>query len=121
MSYSQYYKGIIWTHHAIERMEQRKMSQDYAYQTFQSPDRQLSGKQSGTYEYQKQFGRHKATVIAKQNDKGEWVVLSCWIDPPMYGTDDYNKKQKYNNYTREYRKAGFWGKVWLEIKGLFGL
>ena len=121
MSYLQRYQGVIWTNHAIERMGQRKLSQEYAYQTFAHPDKQISGKQPGTIESQKQFGKHYVTVISKQNERGEWIVLSCWVDPPMHGTADYDKKQKYNKYRNEYRNASFWGKIWLEVKGLFGL
>lgn len=121
MSYEQHYQGVIWTNHAIERMQQRKMTQDYAYQTFAYPDRQIPGKQSGTTEYQKRFGKHYVTVIAKQNEKGQWIVLSCWMDPPMYGTADYEKKQQYNKYMKDYRKSSFLGRIWKDLLYAFGI
>lgn len=121
MSYQNHYGGVIWTNHAIERMQQRKLEQDMALQAFQRPDRELPGKQHGTKEYQRRFGRSLVTIIAKQNEKSEWIVVSCWIDPPLYGTHDYVKKQKYNAKMDTYRKASFWGKVWLDLKGIFGL
>ncbi len=119
MSYSQYYGGAIWTHHAIERMQQRKLPQDLALAAFQHPDQSLNGKQSGTQEYRKRIDNHTVTIIAKKNEKGEWLILSTWVDPPFYGTADYDKKQKYNDYMRAYRKASFLGKIWLELKSAF--
>lgn len=121
MAYANKFGGAIWTNHAIERMQQRKLTQEMALQSFQHPDRELPGKQSGTMEYQRRFGKSLVTIIAKKNENGEWIILSCWIDPPLYGTQDYSKKEKYNTYMDKYRRASFWGKVWLDLKGIFGL
>lgn len=112
-----HYRGAIWTTHALERLGQRGLSQDIAWQTFSSPDRQLPGKNPGTTELQKRFGPSLVTVITKQNEKKEWIILSNWIDPPLPGTIDYYKKEEYQRY----QKAGFWGKIFLSLKKqLFG-
>lgn len=112
-----YYRGAIWTTHALERLGQRGLSQDIAWQTFSYSDRQFSGKNPGTIEFQKHFGTSLVTVIAKQNEKKEWIILSNWIDPPLPGTIDYYKKEEY----KKYQKAGFWGKLFLALKKqLFG-
>jgi hypothetical protein len=108
----QYFSGAIWTHHALDRISDRKISQDKAGQTFQYPDQVAHGKQPGTTEFEKKFGEHTITVIAKQNDRKEWIVLSCWVDPPYAGTKDFRKKEIY----KQYQKAGFWKKVWLSLK-----
>lgn len=100
MQGQQHYGGAIWTNHARERLGQRGLSQDLAAQTFSLPDVTLTGKQPGTFEYQKRFGKSTVTVIAKQNEKYEWIILSCWIDPPLYGTEDYKKNQEYKKFTR---------------------
>ncbi len=113
---NQYYGGIIWTNHALERLDQRGLSQELAWETFQRPDQKLAGKKQGTSEYQKRVNNSLITVIATQNEKNEWVVLSCWIDPPLFGTADYRKKEAYTKY----RKAGFWGKVWYTVKKQLG-
>jgi hypothetical protein len=76
---------------------------------------------SGTTEYQKRFGKYYVTVIAKQNEKGQWIVLSCWMDPPMYGTADYEKKQQYNRYMKDYRKSSFLGRIWKDLLYAFGI
>ena len=108
----QYFAGAIWTHHALDRLKERKLSQEKAGQTFSSPDAVVHGKQPGTTEFQKRFGLHLVTVIAKQNEKREWIVVSCWIDPPFPGTKDFKKKEIY----KQYQKAGFWRKIWLTFK-----
>ena len=83
MGYKQNYGNAIWTNHAIERLIQRGLSQDLAWQAFQYPEESSYGKQIGTMEYKRSLGEHKVTVVAKQNEKSEWVILSCWIDPPF--------------------------------------
>lgn len=107
-----YYKGAIWTTHALERLGQRGLSQDLAWQAFAHPDKKLTGKNPGTIELQKHVSNSLITVIAKQNEKREWIILSNWIDPPLPGTMDYYKKEEY----KKYQKAGFWGKFFLTLK-----
>jgi len=76
----------------------------------------VSGKQPGTVEYQRKYGNSLVTVIASQNDRKEWIILSCWIDPPLAGSIDIKKKV----WEKEYGKASFWKKFWLEIKRQLG-
>ncbi len=117
MADNSHYGGIIWTHHALERLGQRGLSKDMALQAFKAPDSKSNGKQSGTYEFRKKFGISTVTLIAKQNEKKEWVVFSCWIDPPNAGTRDWKEKQYYNAYKR----AGVWGKLWIIFKRQLGV
>lgn len=113
MSNSQHYGGAIWTNHALERLLQRGLSQDMAFQAFSSPDRSFSGKQPGTTEFQRRFNQHLVTIIAKPNEKHEWIILSCWIDPPMIGTQDAIKQDAYRKFQKNYRTASGWHKMWL--------
>lgn len=110
--YQQHYGGAIWTNHALQRMGERLLPQDMAYQAFRSPDRSFPGKQPGTSQYQKQFGKSLVTIIATQNEKREWIILSCWIDPPLPGTIDSRKKDEYIKY----RNATTWGKFLIVLK-----
>ncbi len=111
------YGGVIWTNHALERLGQRGLSQHMALETFKSPDKKMAGKKSGSIELQKKFNTSTVTVIAAQSEKKEWLILSCWIDPPYYGTRDWKDRQYY----REYQKAGFWGKLWIIFKKQVGI
>jgi hypothetical protein len=108
---------LIWTNHALERLHDRRISKNDAEATYRSPSHVQSGKQTGTTEFIRRFDGYTITIIGKKNDHNEWVAVSLWRDPPLYGTKDYAKKQEYHRY----RKSGFWGKVWYTIKRqLFG-
>ncbi len=53
MSDPHHFKNAIWTNHALERLEQRRLPQDLAWKAFNSPDKTIPGKQAGSTEYQK--------------------------------------------------------------------
>ena len=117
MSYQTHYAGAIWTNHAQERLLNRGVSQTMAAETFQNPDTTSSGKNPGTIHYEKKFDSSTVTLIAKQNERKEWIIISGWIDPPLPGTKDFKKKQDW----KQYQKAGFWGKVWYHLKQQLGI
>lgn len=112
MRYQQYYGGLIWTNHAIEQMKRRGLSQEMAHETFSHPNQSERGKTKDSFKYSKRFEDALVTVIAKQNEKREWVVLSAWIDPPLPGSIDAKEKEQY----KKYQKASFYGKLWLTLK-----
>lgn len=97
--HNKYYGKIIWTNHALDRLSERGFSQQMAWEAFKYPDKKLEGKGDST-EFQKRYGNSRVTVIAKPNEKNEWVVLSCWIDPPLPGTDDHKRQQKWRAYQK---------------------
>lgn len=115
MSSARTYGGLIWTNHALDRLGQRGLTQDLAWQTFNHPEKTSPGK-NGSWQYEKKVQNSTVTIIAKQNEKNEWLILSCWINPPLYGTTDYRMKKRY----KQYQKASFWGKFWLTIKSQLG-
>lgn len=116
MNLSQHYGNTIWTNHALERLAERRMPQSIAYQAFSNPDKSERGKKADTWEYTKTIRGHLITIIAKQNESSEWIILSCWADPPFAGSVDIKKNAEY----RKYKKAGFWGKFWLTLKRQLG-
>ncbi len=114
---------VVFTTHSIERMKQRGIHGDWAYQTVKVAEITKAGKEKHTSEFIKKFGKYTVTVIAKKNDISEWVVLSVWMDPPLEGTQDHYKKIKYiknvehdMEYRRNMQKASFWRKLWLTFK-----
>ncbi len=113
---SNYYGGVVWTNHALSRLNERGFTQDMVVDAFNHPDTSNPAKDGGM-SLRRNFGSSTVTVIAKQNQKNEWVIISCWIDPPLAGTADYKKKQTY----RAYQKASFWGKILLTLKQQLGL
>ena len=116
MSGDKNYGGVIWTNHALDRLGKRGFTQQLAFQALQYPDEQQIGKSPGTYKYIKRVGESNITIVAKQNEHKEWIVLSCWIKPSLTAWAK-GKDQEYQNYIH----AGFWGKLWYTVKGqIFG-
>ncbi|MEI7653583.1 MAG: hypothetical protein WCJ70_04935 [bacterium] len=109
--------SIIFTDHALQRLEERYFKKTMVEFTVTSPDKVVPGRQKGTTEYVKTFDTKKVTAIVGTARTGEPLILSCWIDPPYEGTADYKKKQRY----LAYKKASFWGKMWMEIRKLVGM
>lgn len=78
--------GVVWTNHALSRMSERGISQSDAWATWRRPDQSRYAKARGAWVYHKTFGGQKIEVVAKKNEKGEWVVLSVW-SRPVYGKE----------------------------------
>lgn len=94
MQYSAFYKNLIWTNHVLERLQERKIPQEWAWRAFQYSDKTLNGK-SGSVEFQKKYQDVTVTLIAKKNERKEWIIVSCWVDPPLPGSTDIQKKKEY--------------------------
>lgn len=107
--------GIIWTNHALERLDQRGLTQELAYSAYRTPDKSHPARDGGM-EYVKWVGKSKITLIAKGNNKGEWLVISNWIDPPFEGTTDYYKAQDY----KAYKKMPWWAKLVVDVVSAIG-
>lgn len=101
------YKGLIWTNHLLDRMRQRGISKEYVYWTFRKPDRQKDARTPGSYKFMRSDKQNWFVVVAKKNDKGEWILMSCWSQP---------KKQTDKPY-RSTKHLNFWQNL---LKMLFG-
>lgn len=73
-----HFMGVIFTNHALQRLRERGVAQSDAWYTFKHPDKQSRGTTPNSYRYSKTYGQQAIEVIAKQNEKKEWLVLSCW-------------------------------------------
>ncbi len=83
------YKGVIWTNHALARMEKRGIKQGDAWATFRRPDNSRFAESKGAWVYYKTYGDVRIEVVAKKNAKKafgpkghrpgeEWIVVSVW-------------------------------------------
>jgi cytidylate kinase len=72
------YKGIILTNHALERMRERSVTQEMVFVTLTKPDRSRYADAKQKFIYNKTFGRDMVEVVASQNERKEWVVVSVW-------------------------------------------
>ncbi|PIU02255.1 hypothetical protein COT66_01300 [Candidatus Shapirobacteria bacterium CG09_land_8_20_14_0_10_49_15] len=79
------YLKLIFTHHAINRLYNRGLSQADVWEVFQHPDGQKPGIVLGSIKFYKNYGSQRLEVVAKKNERGEWVVLSCWSRQPGPG------------------------------------
>lgn len=104
------YQGLIFTNHALERMRERGITQQQVWETHKFPDAQEESKNNST-ERRKKFGETTVTIIYKHNAQHETIIVSVWMDPPLPGSKDAKEKQ----WWQKYKKAGFWGKLWLSL------
>ena len=77
--------GVIWTNHALSRMSQRGVSQSDAWATWRNPQQERKAKIPGAWVYYRIYGDQKIEVVAKKNEKKEWIILSVW-SRPSYGS-----------------------------------
>lgn len=75
------YKDIILTTHAEERMSERGVSPQMVYATLSKPDRSRFADAKQKFIYNKTFGRDMVEVVASQNERKQWVVVSVWSRP----------------------------------------
>lgn len=73
--------GVIWTNHALQRLRDRGIKQGDAWATFRRPDESRYAASKGAWVYYKTYGSQKIEVVAKKNEKGEWIILSVWSKP----------------------------------------
>lgn len=98
---------IIWTNHARQRSKDRKITENQISETISSPDSTLNNP-DGSIELVREYGKQKVHVVTKLNDKSENVILSCWINPPNYGSKDHKKKTYYKNVKKSKGIKKFW-------------
>ncbi len=72
------YGGVIWTNHALKRLYERGLAQSDAWYAFQHPDGQTRGTSPGSLKNYKDYGQQRIEIVATQNEKKEWIILSCW-------------------------------------------
>lgn len=75
------YGGVIWTNHALNRLAERLVNQEDAWYTFQHPQKSEYAKTQGAWKYTRTTSDTRLEVIAKQNERKEWIILSVWSHP----------------------------------------
>ncbi len=74
------YGGVVWTNHALQRLRERNVKQGDAWATWNRPEQSRKGV-SGNWVYYRTYGNERIEVVAKQNEKKEWLILSVWSKP----------------------------------------
>ncbi len=101
---------VIFTKHAKERMLSRNMVGKDIENTILNYDKKTENRER-LWGFRKKIGTYQYKVIAKA-DADKWIVISTWVDPPLPGSFDLVKKERYNRYL----KAGTWGRIWMQIR-----
>lgn len=70
--------GVIWTNHALQRLSERGIKQGDAWATWRRPDQSRYATAQDAWVYYKTYGNQRIEVVAKQNEKKEWIILSVW-------------------------------------------
>ncbi len=103
-----HFGGVIWTNHALDRLRERGIKQGDAWATWRRPDQSYKGslhKGDDAWRYYRQFGDQRIEVVAKQNEKKEWIILSVWSQRiPRNSPDSRFKIQD--------SKVSFWRKLY---------
>lgn len=86
-----HFGNIIWTNHAISRLRDRGIKQGDAWATWNRPDQSRKGTAPGSWVYYRNWGGTQIEVVAKKNEKGEWVILSVWSRPVPLGAQSANQ------------------------------
>lgn len=73
--------GVIWTKHALSRMRERGIKQGDTWATWRRPEKSRYSKSKGTWVYYRNWSNERIEVVAKKNEKGEWIILSVWNRP----------------------------------------
>lgn len=108
---------IIWTKHVLKRLKDRGIPQDLVIQAILAPDQEETSKYQDAKQYEKTIGEQRVSAIVKQNEKGENIVLSAWVNPPNPGTADYKRKKRFF----EAKNASIAKKLWLTFLNQVGL
>ncbi len=88
--YSHNFGGVIWTNHALARLSERGIKQGDAWATWRNPDQSRYAATRGAWIYYKTYGSTRVEVVAKQNIRKQWVILSVW-SKPVYGIKEKRK------------------------------
>lgn len=99
------YGGVIWTNHALERLEQRGITQGDAWATWKRPDRSRYAQSKGAWVYYRTYGDRRIEVVAKENERGEWIILTVW-DKKI---DTSNRPEK--------KEGSFWKELVRQLLG----
>lgn len=74
----QRFGGVIWTKHALSRLGQRGLPQSEVFAVWRRPDDVRYAKAKEAWIYYRTFGNRKIEVVARQNEKKEWIIMSVW-------------------------------------------
>lgn len=97
------YGGVIWTNHALERLVNRGIKQGDAWYTFSRPEQSRFATSQGAWIYYRTYNNQRIEVVAKKNEKGQWIILSVWSQPVYQKKND--SKTERDSFFRKILKS----------------
>jgi hypothetical protein len=76
-----HFGGVIWTNHSLDRLRERGIKQGDAWAAWRTPESSKKGSAPGSWVYYRNYNGTQIEVVAKQNEKHEWLILSVWSRP----------------------------------------
>lgn len=89
-----HYGGVIWTNHALSRLRERGIPQGDALYTFNNPQQSRFAQSRGAWIYYRSYGSNRMEVVAKKNEKGEWLIISVWSKELFHHEGKTGKKRE---------------------------
>lgn len=75
-----YFKNLIFTDHALERMSLRGISQDQIKQTLDYPDRTFASDKPNQIKFIRSLNNRTIHVVGKHlDDQKKWLIISVWV------------------------------------------
>lgn len=90
-----YYGGVIWTNHILQRMKERGLTQSDVLWVFNHPEKTVAASDPGAYRFYRNHNNLRLEVIAKKNEEGKWIMMSCW-SKPLYGAERLKFKNPWS-------------------------
>lgn len=73
---------IVWTNHLEERLKQRGISKNEAFDTIKYPEKSIK-LSANKWKFFKVFS-HKQVVIVAVYEHSQWIILTAWTKSPQY-------------------------------------
>ena len=74
----EHFGGVIWTNHALQRLQERGIKQGDAWATFSHPQESRYATTKGAWVFYRTYDNNQIEVVASQNKEKKWVILSVW-------------------------------------------
>lgn len=100
-----HYGGVIWTNHALDRLRERGIKQGDAWATWNRPEQSRKGTVAGSWVYYRNWGNTQIEIVAKQNERREWLILSVWSRPISLNPPNISQNPERSRRT-------FWKKLY---------
>jgi len=74
------YQGFIFSHHALDRVQDRSVTQDSVVSVLRHPEKTFPGHKPGTTKFIRTLNDRRIHVVASYLvDQKKWLVISVWV------------------------------------------